>query len=424
MSAGRTFRWAIAAALIVAASSFVAAGVVAAHARDSGSSSTGPTYSVTFSETGLAAGTNWSVTAFQVNSTAWGNFVHGSSNTSSIVLQLSNGSYGYHVHGVRGYEILSGGRGTFNVSGASPPTIDVTFGVPAVYTVTFTEHGLPANTTWSVHIHPLVRIARGVGSRLFQSTNNTTLTFSLPNGSYAYAAHAHGFHATSGGWGFFNVSGASPAGITVNFSTVSAPTLYTVTFTETGLPAGTNWTAIVAGGSSHASPWSYRHAAETTSNASQNFSLANGSYRYDILPVSGYAIADNASHGSFNVSGAPLSIAITFVKQSLYAVTFTETGLPSGANWSVAAVSAGGYGWSVSFYGTSNTTSLTLSLPNGSYYYFAIGSDGYVASTNGSGAFNVTGASPATIAIGFTLPNWGGGWGGWNAPAQSAARSA
>ncbi len=417
MSASRIPRWAIAAALIVAAGSLTYGGVVAAHGFSSGPSSSGTTYNVTFSETGLPSGTNWSIVAFSVNSSAWSGEVRGTSNTSSISLALSNGSYGYFVHAVRGYEVLSGGHGAFNVTGASPAGMAVTFGVPAVYAVTFTEHGLPANTTWSVRLRPLDRVAHGVGSRLFGRTNNTTLTFELPNGSYGYVAHAHGFRATNGSRGSFNVSGASPAGLSVNFSEYPRPTQYTVTFTETGLPSGTNWTAVVGGGGwgGGRSPH-HGHEAVTTSNASLNFTLSNGTYYYAIVPVAGYAIADNGSHGSVNVSGAsPATISITFVALTYYNVTFSETGLPSGTNWSVVAVSASGPSWGASVFGTSNGTSLTLSLANGTYYYLVSGTDGYAPSGHGYGSFSVSGASPAAIEISFSLPSWGSG--GWHTPA-------
>lgn len=413
MAASRVFRWSVLAALLLVVSSFAYAGAVGAHTTGTNQSSSGSTYSVTFTETGLSTGTNWTVGV--AGGLGWNYSVHQhqTSSSTSIIFTLPNGSYRYRVRDVPGYQLTSGGRGEFNVTGASPSPIAVTFSKLVNYTVTFTEKGLPAGTNWSVLLHPL----GGFGSwgwydhgHLFEISNTTTITFSVPNGSYAYRAHAHGFHGTNSTRGIVNVSGASPAPIVVTFVSVSASaTHYTVSFQETGLPSGTNWTVRVAptGGWG----WSHgRHRAltETTSNSTLNFSLPNGTYRYFVFGVPGYAISDNGSHGTFNVTGAsPAAIHITFVKLVTYAVTFEESGLPSGTNWTVAV-----YGWApdggVHLVQSSNTTTITFELTNGTYRYHVFHVDGYSAGNTSFGKFNVTGASPSTIMVTFTQQTYSG----------------
>ncbi len=101
------------------------------------------TYSVTFSETGLANGTVWSVTIS--NSTE-------SSVHSSITLQEPNGTYTYEIN-ASGFT-PSPSAGLISVNGAGQ-TISVAFAptkpVPK-YNVTFSETGLSINTLWTVSL--------------------------------------------------------------------------------------------------------------------------------------------------------------------------------------------------------------------------------------------------------------------------------
>ena len=153
-----------------------------------------PTYGVTFQETGLAAGTNWGVTVFG----PWGSGEDGShfqsSANSSMAFSLPNGTYRYDVRNVLGYDIAANGsRGTFNVSGGMATSIDVSFVPLPTYDVTFTEAGLAPGTTWTVTVFPSGEAegdGMGVLSTATLSSNTTTLTFALPNGTYSYYVHA------------------------------------------------------------------------------------------------------------------------------------------------------------------------------------------------------------------------------------------
>ncbi len=197
-------------------------------------------------------------------------------------------------------------------------------------------------------------------------------------------------------------------------------TNYTVTFTETGLPAGSNWSVQVCitnecdddGGA----------LFQSSNGSSISFSLANGTYFFQVPEVN--ETDAQPGQGSFTVAGAsPAPIAVHFGPPTLYTVTFVETGLAAGTNWSVAlggyggqnaqgnqsgngsqqdlGLFAGGFdGWGDGFNMTNNST-LTLSLPNGSYSYTVFNVTNYSIVGPSTGSLNVSGASPAPIQVTF-----------------------
>ncbi|MEM0098698.1 MAG: protease pro-enzyme activation domain-containing protein [Thermoplasmata archaeon] len=120
---------------------------------------------VTFEESGLAAGTTWSVTF---------NGVQHSSTTSTISFtNIPLGNYTYTVSPIAGYRAVP--SGTITVSGNS--TVQISFiAVPTSFTVTFTESGLAAGTTWSVTFN-------GVQ---YTSTTSTIIITGIPAGTYSY----------------------------------------------------------------------------------------------------------------------------------------------------------------------------------------------------------------------------------------------
>jgi hypothetical protein len=119
---------------------------------------------VWFNETGLPAGTNWTVTI--------GNTTYPTAN-DSLGLRLLNGTYAYRVAGLAGWRLV--GRpysGTFTLPGNA--TFALLWG-PDVYAVTFSEDGLPSGTPWSV----------ALGGPP-QTSDNGTLVLDLANGTYLY----------------------------------------------------------------------------------------------------------------------------------------------------------------------------------------------------------------------------------------------
>lgn len=399
-------------------------------------------YAVTFTETGLPAGTWWSVRACITPQCEWDfGAAFNASNGTTVVLSLPNGSYNFDVH-ARTNLVASPFQGSFNVSGASPPPIEVRFALPTLYTLTFRETGLPTGTTWSVFLHgncaywvgcgtwsgsggggwsgpSATASAAGSGERghgwgdgEFNSTNGTQLTFQVPNGSYWYrVGNVWGYGLVGPESGLVNVSGTSPAPIGLQFTKLET---YSVTFEESGLPNGTNWSVQVGqihgwGGrgevASHAGGARRVHCAATSNSTTLTISLVNGSYRYRVGFVPGYYT--NESFGTFNVTGAsPATIEIVFVPVPAFNVTFNETGLPAGTDWGLKVV-----GHSDAVGGTRGQRietvhaakgAVSFSLPSGRYRYSLVTLPGWHAKGGPTrGKFSVR-AGGMSIEIVFT----------------------
>ena len=297
---------------------------------------------VVFNETGLPAATQW-----------WANITSGpSANTTgaTVAVFLTNGSYAYTLasadarySAAPGTIVLPNGTGNF--------TVNVTFS-PVLFVVTWTESGLPAGTTWWVNVtgHPSA------------NSTGTHIVLSLLNGTHAYTVATANKSWTSTG-GSATVSGAALP-VAVTFTLVT----FGVTFSQTGLPAGTMWWANVSGGTSLSS-----------TGASAVGALPNGTYTYTIATTDKtYA----AAGGGVTVAGASASATVTFTLVT-FSVTFTETGLPSGTNWSVTLGASTVY---------STGTTLTFTETNGTYS-FTVGSVSGYSANSSSGSVHVTGSS-------------------------------
>jgi hypothetical protein len=309
------------------------------------------TYNVNFIESGLAAGTPWSV---ELNGTTE------YSSTNTITFNEPNGSYSYIIGIYEGYS-ASPYSGTVTVNGASV-SVSITF-TQVKYSVTFTESGLPSGATWNVTLN---------GVTHFSYSNS--IIFNEPNGTYSYSIGSINGFTVSSSSGSVVVNGAN-----VNIAVTFTPKTYKITFIESGLPTGTSWSVTLNG---------------TTSSSTNNtitFSVPNGTYSYTIeTSISGYR--GSPASGSITINGASVSTDITFT-QVKYTVTFTETGLSSG-NWYVNITGQPSSG-------PIHSTSYSTSLPNGSYTYsVSAGNKQYKSSYSGS--FTVNGAS-VSQSITFTL---------------------
>jgi hypothetical protein len=316
------------------------------------------TYGVTFIEAGLPSGTGW-----------WVNITGGPatySANSTVVFGEPNGSYDYMVQSANGYA-ASPASGTVTVAGVNR-TVSVTF--RPTYAVIFSETGLTTETDWAV----------GLNGTWYNSSS-TTITFLEPNGSYPYQVeNESGYSVSPVGWSV-TVNGAAQT-VPVRFTPYSGS--YYVTFNETGLASGTSWSVILGGTSA------------TSASTTIAIVEPNGTYSFSVGSVSGYNATPTS--GNVVVSGHAVTRTITFTAANspTYAVTFVETGLPTGT------------GWSVNLSGTlqaSNSTSVVFAEPSGQYGWHA------AASVNGSplsvfGNVTVNG-NGVTVAVAF--PNATGG---------------
>jgi hypothetical protein len=279
-------------------------------------------FEVTFRSKDLPNGTAWSVT------------VQGAPNatvSSEIGFFEPNGSYAYSVNGVVGYVFASTGQVT--VSGSA---VVVTVPFERLYGVTFTETGLPKGTAWTVTLNGTLHPIAG-----------TATSFELTNGSYAYVIGAiSGFQTTANG--LLKVNGQN-ASVSVDFVAV-----YPIAFSETGLPAGTNW--------------SVRIGATTLNSTTATivFQEPEGPYAYSILPIPGYSTVWS---GTIDQTGISYFEPVKFTLVT-YPVTFGETGLSTGTNWSLTLTAASGSpfrtGRSTTVWSDGAST-ITIDLPNGTF---------------------------------------------------------
>jgi len=183
--------------------------------------------------------------------------------------------------------------------------------------------------------------------------------------------------------------GSSPMGIAIDDATGNAfvanwgqgtvsilstgPREYPVTFTESGLPSGTEWGVSVDRGSTISS-----------TNSTLSVTEPNGTYAYTVSTID---TSYSAPSGSFSVYGGPTSEAVAFT-QVVYAVTFAESGLPTGTEWWVNVT--GGPSTS------STSTVLSFGESNGTHAYVVATTNKTYASPGG--VFFTAGATVSETA--------------------------
>ena len=325
------------------------------------------TYAVTFSESGLPSGTSWSVS---LNGTAK------SSTTTTMIFQEANGSYVFTVGSVSGYTANPSSSSVKVNGAAASQSITFTPSTSATYAVTFSQSGLPSGTTWSVTLNGSMK--SGTGS----------IVFTEPNGTYSFNVGVVSGYTASPISGSFTVSGVAVSKA-ITF-TALPPGQYSLVFSETGLPSGTNW-SVAVGTTTH-----------TSTGSTISFTEANGTYSYTVGAVTGFTATP--SSGSVTVNGAAKTVSIAFAKASTgttYSVIFTETGLPTGTSWSVTLNGSTK---------SSTTSMIAFQETNGSYSFSipqvrcfvgsCAGGTTFVASPS-SGTVKVTGAA-VSQSISFT----------------------
>ena len=314
-------------------------------------------YEVAFTQTGLPTGTLWSIT---LNSSTQ------SSTSSSIMFREPNGSYFFTIGSVTDY-VASPLSGTIVVSGSNVTSlIKFNYSSPTLFTVTFTESGLPLGTSWSVTL----------GRTTSYSTSSINV-LTVGNGTYSYSI------GSVTGYNMFPSTGSiTVEGVNVNQAvtfTSGGTRTYTVSFLENGLVLGTPWAVTIGG------------ASQSSVVSTNSFQEANGSYSYSVGNVSGYMVLPYS--GTVKVNGEDLNVNISFTKVTFktYAITFTEAGLPTGTSWSVALNGSTQ---------SSISSSIVFNDPNGTYS-FTVGSVSGYAATPSSSSLMLSGY-PVTESITFS----------------------
>jgi len=149
---------------------------------------------------------------------------------------------------------------------------------------------------------------------------------------------------------------------------------FTVTFHEIGLPNGTKWGVIVNGTTYY------------SNSSSLTLNLVQGVYNFSILSISGYK--SNITSGVLNVP-RNLTVFVNFTP-IMHSIVFHEVGLPKATEWGISVNGSTYY---------STNSSLTVSLPYGTYKFSVLNISGYYSNIS-EGILVVPNTS--TIYIKFT----------------------
>ncbi|MGA8274915.1 MAG: hypothetical protein WB852_01280, partial [Thermoplasmata archaeon] len=295
-----------------------------------------PGNTVTFSETGLPTGTPWNASLRGLNAT---------STNSSIVFNeinsnlTTNRGWGYEVSNVTVRNVATGNLTTYRVERTlanvtvdnAPVTVPVTF--DELFPITLIETGLPMGTEWNATVaggSAVQASGTSFGDSIALSEANSTVNHAwglevprvFPPGSPGYRPQLTLPNGTLvNGSAASVVLKGSPLTVRVHFILLTPPaTRYPITFIETNLIPGTNWSVTVANGTSVASTgWS---TSATLLLWEPNSTLNAWGFTASALHYRFNATADS----SVVVAGAPAQATVNF--QLLFSITFKEQGLP------------------------------------------------------------------------------------------------
>ena len=149
---------------------------------------------------------------------------------------------------------------------------------------------------------------------------------------------------------------------------------YAVYFEESGLAPGASWSVTLNG------------VAQTTTNSYILFGEFPGTYAFSVAAPTGYSVTP--ATGSLLVGTGAVYVDLSFTAQ--YAVTFTATGLASGASW---WVTLGGVTQ------TATTAAIVFTVGAGTYAFQAGGPAGFSAAPS-TGSVTVV-ASNYAVTIAF-----------------------
>ncbi|MEM0129238.1 MAG: hypothetical protein QXG65_03645 [Thermoplasmata archaeon] len=293
---------------------------------------TGPTYTVSFVETGLPA-VPWSVTF--ANQTVSG--------LAPVPLRfvVSNGTYLYELGNVPGWR-ASAYSGSVTVLGSNL-TVSVSWAL-VTYAVTFLPVSL-SGPIWGVLFNGTIQTTPSPGS----------IVFSAPNGTFTYQVQNVPGWRTTAYQGTITVNGTA--------ITVSVPwteTTYTVEFLAVGAPVGSFWSVTLNG------------SQNGTTAGSMEFPMPNGTALYTVDAPRGWIAIPSSAY--VTVAGRNVTVQIEFEQMTpgRYAVVFSESGLPNGTLWSVIVngTTRGGTG-----------SNLTFVMSNGTYAYRILGVSGWQTSS-------------------------------------------
>jgi hypothetical protein len=319
------------------------------------------TYSLTFSESGLASGTSWSVTV---------NGATRSSSTSSIVFNEPNGTYPWTVAHVPGYQLPSY-TGTATVNGG-PYTVSLTW-TASLYPLYFNETGLPPKSSWFVY----------VDGNATQPSTTKSIEVLEPNGPHYWSAPLNlGGYVPFPAQGNVNVSG-QPQSVGITWAQGLVPLSFHLVPNPPNGSAWVWWVNVNAVSNQSSAPGNGTVTVPVQGGRTYSF-IAGG------LPVGAMFDANNPTSVSVP-GGQPVNVSLNW-SESVYSVSMPSIGLPTGTFWSVSVLSNATQ--TRAYQGTSGST-LTFTEPAGAYGFNVKSPANYAASPE-SGWFSVSPSGTVT----------------------------
>ncbi len=262
---------------------------------------------------------------------------------------------------------LSGNPVSFSVTG--PANLTANFVSTSPVWINVTESGLPAGTGWWVTLN-------GVN----QSAFTATIPFLVQPGNYTYRAPAT---ISSGAWEVF-LSLAPSGSVSAGSSGVAVAVTYLAFFQVASAATPSAGGSVTPG---------------------TQWDLSGSAVSLQATPANGYVFTSwsGTGPGAYSGTSDPATVTVTgsinetanFAPTPSYAVTFSESGLPTGTAWSVTFAGATQSG---------TGTSLSFTQPDGVYAYSAsaAGSSGVRFLTSSAvGTVTVSGAAPAPVVVPF-----------------------
>ena len=291
------------------------------------------THKVKFTEINVPSGISWKVNLNYVNSNIK---YHNTSLATSMTAYLPSGNYTYCA-GFHGILYICKQLAIDNESR------NITLDFPVTYKIIFTEINAPPGVSWKNTVYN-----DNYSIRFCHSSELTSMTAYLPNGTYNYCIYYSEYHSYISSQGKFTV-GHRPREISMGF-----PLMYKVTFNEINVPSNVSWTVFIKNNLR----FSYYNSSNLTSMMAY---LPSGKYQYTgCLDLISYL------HGHFTVRNKSSNITLQF--PVTYKVTFMAINFNSraGGFWHIKLRNNNG---SINYSNYSHGRSMMVYLQNGTYEY-------------------------------------------------------
>jgi hypothetical protein len=325
------------------------------------------TYCVTFDQTGIPGGVTWGVTV-------GGTLYTGTGGSIAVAGITGTRPYSYEstVAGAAGVQYVSSCSGSVSAAGTQSCTYTTQYQVSFAVSPSGSGTTNPSATAYYTAGTGVPVSATASSGHAFSSWSNGVASITFGNSASSSTT------ATING----------PGTITADFSSA---TTYSVTFTESGLTSGTQWSVTFDGDIQSSSATTIAFTG-----------IANGvNYAWSLTPPSGYTTSSQTS-GLITVSGANVNQPmITFAPiTTAYSVAFDQTGIPGGVTWGVTVGGTlyTGTGGSIAVTGITGTVAY-------SYDSLVAGAAGvqYVSSCSGSVSGAVTSPLPCTYTTQYQV---------------------